>query len=95
MWIIKNLEDLKAAISKVYKNSDQTQSFEIKAPNIGGGINLQYFSVLKEYQILGLTVTENWKKVEFSKWDKVKLIRWAKTQDSLYKLLSVILSKYI
>lgn len=100
--IITKLDDLNRAIQSAYQNSDRTQSFDIKlslgwlfwTTDVTGGINLQYFSSLKEYQILWITIVQWKKKVDFTKGEKMSIIKWFSSQLDLYDVLSKILKSY-
>lgn len=99
---ITKLEDLSNAIKLTYKNSDQTQSFPISLTQSGflssskieGGLNLQYFTSLKEYQILGITILKDKKKIEFSKSEKVAIIKWFSSQGDIYEFLAKLFKTY-
>lgn len=99
---ITKLEDLSNAIKLTYQKSDQTQSYKLQFTqsgifwdtNIEGWINLQYFTALKEYQILGITILKNKKKIEFTKTEKISIIKGFSSQGDLYNFLAKLLKTY-
>jgi len=91
---IKKLLDLKTVLSWIYKYSDQPYIILLELGDVTWELNLQYFSGLKEYQVLKFELFRNKEKVNLDKSDIIQIIKWTDSQGNLYKLLTKIIKKY-